>query len=90
MVSPGRPNRGVDYGVLNGIAHHRVNTEVIARNWDDLLWVAGSLHLGRVAGRNCCDRSCVVVGPQRWFGRWASWDVPPRSQSVRGVVTRLA
>ena len=38
-----------DYGVLNTIARARVNTKVIARNWDDLLRVAGSLHQGTVS-----------------------------------------
>ena len=38
-----------DYGVLNGIARSRVNTKLIARNWDDLLRVAGSLHQGTVS-----------------------------------------
>jgi TnpA family transposase len=38
-----------DYGVLNTIARARVNTKLIARNWDDLLRVAGSLHQGTVS-----------------------------------------
>ena len=38
-----------DYGVLNTIARSRVNTKLIARNWDDLLRVAGSLHQGTVS-----------------------------------------
>jgi TnpA family transposase len=38
-----------DYGVLNSIARSRVNTKLIARNWDDLLRVAGSLHQGTVS-----------------------------------------
>lgn len=38
-----------DYGVLNGIARHRVNTKLISRNWDDLLRIAGSLHQGTVS-----------------------------------------
>jgi TnpA family transposase len=38
-----------DYGVLNTIARSRVNTRLIARNWDDLLRVAGSLHQGTVS-----------------------------------------
>jgi TnpA family transposase len=38
-----------DYGVLNTIARARVNTTLIARNWDDLLRVAGSLHQGTVS-----------------------------------------
>ncbi len=38
-----------DYGVLNSIARHRVNSKLVARNWDDLLRVAGSLHQGTVS-----------------------------------------
>jgi TnpA family transposase len=38
-----------DYGVLNTIARARVNTTLIAHNWDDLLRVAGSLHQGTVS-----------------------------------------
>ena len=34
---------------MNGIARSRVNTTLIARNWDDLLRVAGSLHQGTVS-----------------------------------------
>ncbi len=41
-----------DYGPLNGIARHRVNTELIARHWDDLLRVAGSLKLGTVSAHD--------------------------------------
>ena len=38
-----------DYGSLQTIARTRVNTKLIARNWDDLLRVAGSLHQGTVS-----------------------------------------
>jgi TnpA family transposase len=37
---------------LNGIARHRINTELIARHWDDLLRVAGSLKLGAVSAHD--------------------------------------
>lgn len=37
-----------DYGVLNEIARGRIKTERIARHWDDMLRVAGSLRLGTV------------------------------------------
>lgn len=43
-----RIDPGADYGVLNGLARHRIHTDVIARNWDDLLRVAGSLKLNVV------------------------------------------
>ena len=44
-----RLDPAADYGVLNGIARHRVNAALIARSWDDLLRVAGSLQSGRVS-----------------------------------------
>jgi TnpA family transposase len=37
-----------DYGPLNVLARQRINTDLIARHWDDLLRLAGSLKLGRV------------------------------------------
>ena len=37
-----------DYGPLNAIARHRVDTRRIAWHWDDLLRLAGSLKLGHV------------------------------------------
>jgi len=37
-----------DYGVLNEMSRQRVNPDLIAQNWDDLLRLAGSLKLGRV------------------------------------------
>jgi TnpA family transposase len=37
-----------DYGELNAIARQRINLDLIAENWDDLLRLAGSLKLGRV------------------------------------------
>jgi len=43
-----RTNPNADYGPLNGIARHRVNTDLIASSWDDLLRVAGSLSTGTV------------------------------------------
>jgi TnpA family transposase len=43
-----RTNPTADYGQLNGIARHRINTNLIAQNWQDLLRVAGSLKLGVV------------------------------------------
>jgi TnpA family transposase len=44
-----RINPAADYGALSGLARHRVRTELIARNWDDLLRVAGSLKMGTVS-----------------------------------------
>jgi len=37
-----------DHGPLNGVARHRVNTNLIREHWDDLLRLAGSLKLGLV------------------------------------------
>jgi TnpA family transposase len=38
-----------DYGPLDKVARQKVNMGLIARNWDDLLRVAGSLKLGTVS-----------------------------------------
>jgi len=43
-----RMDPSADYGCLNGIARHRINTKLIAEHWDDLLRLAGSLKLGVV------------------------------------------
>jgi TnpA family transposase len=43
-----RINPRADYGALNGLSQHRVNTRLIAEHWDDLLRLAGSLKLGLV------------------------------------------
>jgi TnpA family transposase len=43
-----RIDKNADYGVLNGLARHRIDIELIGRNWDDLLRLAGSLKLGRI------------------------------------------
>jgi TnpA family transposase len=43
-----RIDPAADYGPLNGVARHRVNTNLIREHWDDLLRLAGSLKLGLV------------------------------------------
>jgi TnpA family transposase len=43
-----RVDRTADYGVLNSLSRHRLNTKLIAQNWEDLLRVAGSLKMGTV------------------------------------------
>lgn len=43
-----RIDTSADYGPLNAIARHRINTRLIAEHWDDLLRLAGSLKLGVV------------------------------------------
>ncbi len=44
-----RMDPAADYGALDGIARHRINTTLIERTWDDLLRVAGSLQMGTVS-----------------------------------------
>ena len=36
-------------GVLNNVARHKINTNRIVENWDDLLRAAGSLKLGKIS-----------------------------------------
>ena len=43
-----RIDPSADYGPLNGIARHRINTKLIEEHWDDMLRLAGSLKLGVV------------------------------------------
>ena len=43
-----RIDPSADYGHLNGVARHRVNTNLIREHWDDLRQLAGSLKLGLV------------------------------------------
>lgn len=38
-----------DYGLLNNISRQKADIELIARNWDDFLRLAGSLKLGKVS-----------------------------------------
>ncbi|MDN6125720.1 MAG: Tn3 family transposase [Lactiplantibacillus plantarum] len=37
-----------DYQILNGVSQNRINRQLIADNWDDILRVAGSLKSGKV------------------------------------------
>ncbi len=37
-----------DYGLLNGLARNRINSNLITTHWDDMLRVAGSLKVGTV------------------------------------------
>ncbi len=43
-----RIDPGADYGQRNALARHRVDTGLIARHWEDLVRLAGSLKLGHV------------------------------------------
>jgi TnpA family transposase len=44
-----RMDPAADYGVLNAVAAHTINQTLIARNWEDMLRVAGSLKMGTVS-----------------------------------------
>ena len=44
-----RLDRQADYGPLNGLTQHYINTRLIRDNWDDLLRVAGSLKTGTIS-----------------------------------------
>lgn len=44
-----RIDKEANYGALNGVARHRINTRLIHNNWDDILRVAGSLKLGTIS-----------------------------------------
>jgi TnpA family transposase len=44
-----RLNYDTNYGALEGVARHKVNTNLITQNWDDILRVAGSLKLGTIS-----------------------------------------
>ncbi len=41
-----RIDRQADYGVFDAIARHRIRTDLVVENWDDLLRAAGSLKFG--------------------------------------------
>ena len=43
-----RMDASADYGVLNGVARHKINSKLVEENWDDALRLAGSLKLGVV------------------------------------------
>ncbi|GAA5534835.1 Tn3 family transposase [Deinococcus aluminii] len=43
-----RLDREAEYGVLQDLSRHKIDARLIARNWDDLLRLAGSLKLGKV------------------------------------------
>jgi TnpA family transposase len=43
-----RMDADADYGILNGVARHKINSKLIEDNWDDALRLAGSLKMGVV------------------------------------------
>lgn len=73
-----RTDRAVDYGPLNGLARHRLDTELIARNWDDLLPVAGSLKLGMLSASEFMRTSRAAAAPLPWRARSPRSGVSPR------------
>ncbi len=44
-----RIDKAADYGGLNGLSRNTINTDLISKNWDDLLRVAGTLKSGKVS-----------------------------------------
>ena len=60
-----RIDSSADYGPLNRIARHRVNTNLIKQNWDDLLRLAGSLKLGLVQATSIMRTLRVADRPTR-------------------------
>jgi len=43
-----RMDKDADYGPLDRVARHRINSQLIEHNWDDILRVAGSLLWGKI------------------------------------------
>ena len=69
-----------DYGALNALGRHRLNTELVAANWEDLLRVAGSLATGKLKPSEFLrtlrgvSRSATLAGALAELGR-----IPRRS-----------
>ncbi len=57
-----------DYGPLNEVARHRVNTQLIVDQWDDICRVAGTLHT-RAATASQVIRSLQRAGQPTTLGR---------------------
>jgi hypothetical protein len=68
-----RTVQGADYGPLNGVARHRVDTALITTHWDDLLRAAGSLSVHRHTVRASeIDPAPFLLTPRQrlpWMGR---------------------
>ncbi len=43
-----RIDRNAQYGALNEVARHKINTDLIALHWEDVLRLVGSLRLGKL------------------------------------------
>jgi TnpA family transposase len=54
-----------DYGDLNTLARQRINTDLVAQNWDDMLRLAGSLKLGLVPAMGIMRSLQVADRPTR-------------------------
>jgi TnpA family transposase len=72
-----RIDRKADYGILNGLSRHRINTRKIIEHWDDLLRVAGSLKMGTVRASELLHSPCsgqyyVLPSPVPWQN-WAGF-----------------
>ena len=47
-----RINRDAKYGDLNDVARHKINTNLIVEQWDDVLRLIGSIKLGKIKAVN--------------------------------------
>jgi TnpA family transposase len=63
-----RIDRDADYGPLDALARNRINLDLVVENWDDILRVAGSLMVGRVAASDLI-RSLQAGGRPTALGR---------------------
>jgi TnpA family transposase len=81
-----RLDRSADYGVLNGLARNRIDRALIARNWDDLLRLAGSLKMSAVGAVELLHSLQdggrlfrMAAGSQPWVARYRSWARGPKT-----------
>jgi TnpA family transposase len=71
----GRINQNADYGHFNDMSRHKINMQLIAENWDDMLRLAASLKLGRVQANGImrtlqvADRPTQLARAIAEFGR---------------------
>jgi TnpA family transposase len=73
-----RIHRTADYGPLNGLARHQINTGLIATHWDDLLRVAGSLATGTVRASELLRVLQVAADQPYSGGPSPNWAGSPR------------
>jgi TnpA family transposase len=60
-----RIDSDADYGSFNHIARQKVNLELIAQHWDDLLRLAGSLKLGKISPASIMRTLQIADHPTR-------------------------